>query len=148
MHAINAQSLKQLRRTLSSNFASRMISDIDLNPLIHHHDTMDSIQQRPHITFSPFDLLPFELLTHIFSFTVDADPDCVVTLSLVCSKWHAGVHSTPSLWQRLRLSDRAFNPERLRVRSNLWFDRSGKLPLDVEIDSVHHDSILRCCLAP
>lgn len=119
-----------------------MIADIDLDPHVHQLDTMHTIAQEPHITFSPFESLPFELLIHIFSFSIDADPNCVFTLSLVCSKWHAGVHSTPSLWQRLRLNDHAFDPARLQARSNLWIDRSGRLPLDVEIKSVHQDSML------
>lgn len=78
-----------------------MISDIDLDTLVHNPETMHDTPQDPLTTFSPFDILPFELLIHIFSFAIDDDPNSVFALSLVCSKWHAGIHSTPSLWQRL-----------------------------------------------
>ena len=48
----------------------------------------------------------------------------------------------PSLWGHLRLNDTRFNSHRIRAKADLWFSRSAALPVDIDIDTRHRDSVL------
>ncbi|OCB89087.1 hypothetical protein A7U60_g3770 [Sanghuangporus baumii] len=91
---------------------------------------------------SPLNKLPIELLILIFSFCIEDDPDVAASLSLVNSQWRAIMTDLPSLWSHLRLSDARFEPRRLRSKADVWLNRSGKLPLDIDFDTRHRDSVL------
>lgn len=103
---------------------------------------LDSVQASTETSLDLLNTLPIELLILIFSFCISVDPDIAAALSRVSREWRAVMTDLPSLWSHLRLSDTRFDPRRLRAKSDLWLERSAALPLDVDLDTRHRDSVL------
>ncbi|PFH53974.1 hypothetical protein AMATHDRAFT_136349 [Amanita thiersii Skay4041] len=83
--------------------------------------------------------LPPELLTEAFIFATHIDPLVPLRLRCVCRWWRCIVDSSPSIWQRLLLSDKVAHS---RYRALLWTKKSLPLPFDINLDITDSDTLL------
>ncbi|EJU05505.1 hypothetical protein DACRYDRAFT_98212 [Dacryopinax primogenitus] len=99
-------------------------------------DDLESLSERsPSPSSHPLDLssLPIELISRILhllllSYPARTAPRALLPLLLVSRTIYNIALSTPSLWTSLRLTDTGITP-----RLQLQLERSGALPLDIEI---------------
>jgi len=75
--------------------------------------------------FAPINKLPPEILTHICTFTPDADvtSDLAHPCAQVCRSWRNILLTSPSLWSEIHMDD--------PIHLNVHLARSGKVPLEV-----------------
>ena len=95
------------------------------NTLYHHFPSLNETYQfpPPHKAH----LVPVEIFSEIFQYTVQADPRSQINLMLVCRHWHSIMLSTPGMRSHLRI-------DMLTRKQDVERPGRGWL-LDVTIDS-------------
>ncbi|CAA7269703.1 unnamed protein product [Cyclocybe aegerita] len=86
-------------------------------------------------SLTPMDMLPNELLAHIFSTIMDEsteNPLFVITLSHVSSRWRNVALGTGCLWARINITFPLSDIDLERTKT--YLTRSGTYPLDILVD--------------
>lgn len=108
----------------------------ELTRPLHYHHTgsgrVSRVKARRHT--HPIQLLPTELLAHIFVVGSCLNVTFPITVSHVCSAWRDVALHTPSLWRRITLTPNS------RYRLDMWRERIHRAkacPLDIGLSAFH-----------
>ncbi|KJA19215.1 hypothetical protein HYPSUDRAFT_899383 [Hypholoma sublateritium FD-334 SS-4] len=117
-----------------------MLTDIenlrqDLNTQMNeHHDRLihrfpSEISADIFQMYLPTDIMDNDLNSETSKHVLAAS----LALSAVCRRWRATAQSTPQLWMDIPLRLRTFNLRSLPLLAKDWIDRSGQLPLSINL---------------
>ncbi|KAL5485868.1 hypothetical protein ACEPAI_6911 [Sanghuangporus weigelae] len=92
--------------------------------------------------------LPDELLREIFKYCLPEHPNfrsefAPLLLTHVCRRWRAVGSETPELWTTLHLNNPALRRKNVLPLLDLWLQRSGSWPLDIDVDISILDGVVR-----